>query len=206
MKLIIGLGNPGLKYEVTRHNIGFVITDFASEYLKIKLKPGKGQWIEGQGTINSEDVYLLKPMDYMNNSGTAVLDFIQKKKIDLNLNDILVILDDFQIPLGTIRIRKKGSDGGHNGLSDIIYHLNSVEFPRMRVGIGKNELIKKEEYIDFVLGNFQKEEIEVIKKLKPVFNNCIMSFINDGLVNTMNKYNKNYLSDSSVNTSDNLKQ
>ena len=191
MKLIVGLGNPGSKYELTRHNIGFIILDFFAESLNISFKAGKGDWLEAKGKIGDEDVYLLKPLTYMNNSGVAILEFMEKTGSDIK--DVLVIVDDFQIPLGMIRVRKGGSDGGHNGLSSIIYHLNSDEFPRMRAGIGRNEALKKEDFIDFVLGNFDKEEIENIKKLIPEYMKCIRSFITDGLTITMNTFNKMHL-------------
>ena len=188
MKLIVGLGNPGSKYELTRHNIGFIILDFFAESLNISFKAGKGDWLEAKGRIGDEDVYLLKPLTYMNNSGIAILEFMEKTGADIK--DVLVIVDDFQILLGMIRVRKDGSDGGHNGLSSIIYHLNSDEFPRMRIGIGRNEALKKEEFIDFVLGIFDKEEIEIIKKLMPDYIGCIKSFIMNGLTITMNSFNK----------------
>jgi len=191
VKLIVGLGNPGSKYELTRHNIGFIILDFFAESLSINFKVGKGDWLEAKGRIGEEDVYLLKPLTYMNNSGVAILEFMEKTGAEIK--DVLVIVDDFQIPLGTIRVRKGGSDGGHNGLSSIIYHLNSDEFPRMRAGIGRNEALKKDDFIDFVLGNFDKEEIEIIKKLMPEYMNCIRSFITDGLTITMNTFNKMHL-------------
>lgn len=191
MKLIVGLGNPGSKYELTRHNIGFIILDFFADSLSINFKAGKGDWLEAKGRIGEEDVYLLKPLTYMNNSGVAILEFMEKTGADIK--DVLVIVDDFQIPLGMIRVRKGGSDGGHNGLSSIIYHLNSDEFPRMRAGIGRNEALKKDDFIDFVLGNFDMEEIEIIKKLMPEYMKCIRSFITDGLTITMNTFNKMHL-------------
>ena len=191
MKLIVGLGNPGSKYELTRHNIGFIILDFFAESLSINFKAGKGDWLEAKGRLGDEDVYLLKPLTFMNNSGIAILEFMEKTGADIK--DVLVIVDDFQIPLGMIRVRKGGSDGGHNGLSSIIYHLNSDEFPRMRAGIGRNEALKKDDFIDFVLGNFDMEEIEIIKKLMPEYMKCIRSFITDGLTITMNTFNKMHL-------------
>lgn len=180
-----------MKYELTRHNIGFIISDFFAESLNTVFLPGKGEWLEAKGRIGDEDVCILKPLTFMNNSGIAILEFMEKTGADIK--DVLVIVDDFQIPLGMIRVRKGGSDGGHNGLSSIIYHLNSDEFPRMRIGIGKNEVLKKDEFIDFVLGNFDKEEIEIIRKLMPEYLNCIRSFISDGLTITMNSFNRMYL-------------
>lgn len=197
MKLIIGLGNPGTKYELTRHNIGFIALDFFASFLNIKFTEGKGDWLEAKGKIGDEEVYLIKPLTYMNNSGTAVLEFMEKHELNIenaeNIKDILVVVDDFQIPLGMLRVRKNGSDGGHNGLSSIIYHLNSDEFPRMRIGIGKDEALAKDEFIDFVLGTFEKEEIEIIKKLIPDYIDCMNSFVTDGLTKTMNNFNKKFI-------------
>lgn len=200
MKLIIGLGNPGSKYEVTRHNIGFIALDQFASYLNIKFTAGKGDWFEAKGKIGNEDLYLIKPATYMNNSGIAVKEFIEKHKTEFtaeteesDLKNILTVVDDFQIPLGMIRVRKSGSDGGHNGLSSLIYHLDSDKFPRMRIGIGKEEVPAKEEFIDFVLGIFEKEEIEIIKKMIPVYIDCMKSFVTDGLTKTMNNYNKFFI-------------
>lgn len=200
MKLIIGLGNPGSKYELTRHNIGFIALDFLASFLNINFSEGKGDWLEAKGKIGNEDLYLIKPTTYMNNSGIAVNQFMEVHKTELtefseepDLKDILVVVDDFQIPLGMIRVRKNGSDGGHNGLSSIIYQLDSDEFPRMRIGIGKEEVPSKEEFIDFVLGIFEKEEIEILKKMMPFYIDCMKSFVTDGLTKTMNNYNKIFI-------------
>lgn len=191
LKLIAGLGNPGSQYELTRHNIGFIILDLFASHLKTNFKEGKGDWYECTVKVGNEDIFLAKPMTFMNNSGTAINELVKKHSIDIK--DVLVIVDDFQIPLGTIRVRKNGSDGGHNGLSSIIYHLNSDEFPRMRIGIGTDEPIRKDYFVDFVLGDFEKMEIEKIKKLIPDYISCIESFIKYGVTKTMNSYNKSFL-------------
>jgi PTH1 family peptidyl-tRNA hydrolase len=127
----------------------------------------------------------------MNNSGIAVEEFLTNNEI--SPNNLLVVYDDFQLPLGTIRLRTKGSDGGHNGISSVIYHLNTMDFPRMRIGIGKDETIIKDEYIDFVLTQFDKDEKEKIKTLLPNYYNCILSYINEDIMETMNKFNRNFL-------------
>ncbi|MEP7145455.1 MAG: aminoacyl-tRNA hydrolase [bacterium] len=191
MKLIVGLGNPGAKYKLTRHNIGFIVLDEFAHKFDITFKEGIGDWWEGEGKIADKDVYVMKPATYMNNSGTAVKDFTEKNNIDIR--DILIVVDDFQIPLGTIRFRKKGSDGGHNGLSSIINNLDTEDFPRMRIGIGNNIDIRKEDYIDFVLGNFNRKETGIIKKLIPDFNYAIQSFITDGILHAMNSYNRSFI-------------
>lgn len=197
MKLIVGLGNPGNKYVLTRHNIGFIAVDYVSDYLRLSFKEGKGDWYELNGTYKGTDFFVIKPVTYMNNSGVAVLDFVSKHKIALN--DILIVYDDFQIPLGSIRVRENGSDGGHNGISSIIYHLNTLDFPRMRIGIGKNQTLNfknnkiKEQFVDFVLTNFEEDEIEKIKSIMPYYKDCILSFIESDIRTTMNSFNKNFL-------------
>lgn len=191
MKLIIGLGNPGRKYELTRHNIGYQILDYIADYLKVRFKPAKGEWYGASGNYNGFEFYFMKPSTFMNNSGEAVIDFLTSNKIPLN--NILVVYDDFQIPLGMIRIRTKGSDGGHNGIASIIYRLETMSFPRMRIGIGKDTLINKEDCIDFVLSDFSKEEIETMKELFPVYKDCILSFISGNMADTMNRFNRNFL-------------
>ncbi|MBK8981765.1 MAG: aminoacyl-tRNA hydrolase [Ignavibacteria bacterium] len=191
MKLIVGLGNPGVKYVYNRHNIGFIILDHFAANKNIKFKAGKGDWYECGLKLNGEDVFLLKPVTYMNNSGSAVTGFCELHEI--KQNDVLVIFDDFQLQLGTIRVRKKGSDGGHNGISDIIYRMNTNEIPRMRVGIGNEEVLNKDEFIDFVLSDFSKDEFIILKKLMPEFEKCIISFITEDIKVTMNNFNKSFL-------------
>jgi peptidyl-tRNA hydrolase, PTH1 family len=190
LKLIVGLGNPGKKYELTRHNIGYLILDYIAEYLKIKFNPSKGDWYGAKGNYNNSEFYLMKPTTFMNNSGEAVQDFLTSNNI--SLNNVLIVCDDFQIPFGMIRLRTKGSDGGHNGVSSIIYHLNSMSFPRMRIGIGK-DVLNKEDYIDFVLSDFNKDEMFQLNELFPIYKDCILSFLSEDLKITMNKFNKNYL-------------
>lgn len=190
MKLIVGLGNPGNKYELTRHNIGYQILDYIADYLKVKFKPAKGEWYGVSGLYGDFEYYLMKPITFMNKSGEAVYDYLTNNNIPLN--NILVVCDDFQIPLGMIRVRTKGSDGGHNGIADIIYRLNTMTFPRMRIGIGK-EVLKKEEYVDFVLTNFTDEDVSELKEMFPIYKDCILSFIREDINYVMNKYNRNFL-------------
>jgi peptidyl-tRNA hydrolase, PTH1 family len=194
LKLIAGLGNPGKKYELTRHNIGFQILDYIADYLNVRFKPEKGDWYGVSGKYKDSEFYLMKPTTFMNNSGEAVQDFLTSNNIPLN--NILIVCDDFQIPFGTIRLRTKGSDGGHNGVSSIIYHLNSLSFPRMRIGIGK-EILNKEDYIDFVLSDFNKKEIKLLNELIPIYKDCILSFLCEDIKVTMNKFNKNFLQEDS---------
>ena len=202
MKLIVGLGNPGNKYAFTRHNIGFMIIDYISNFLNTELRPGKGDWFGIDCNYEGDDIYLMKPTTFMNNSGTAVIDFILRNNIDIK--DILVVYDDFQIPLGTIRVRTNGSNGGHNGISSVIYHLNTLDFARMRIGIGNADLINKEDYIDFVLSNFTEEETIKIKEMMVNYKDCVLSYVKEDVLNTMNRFNKNFLDPIKDNKEDNL--
>lgn len=191
MKLIVGLGNPGLKYEFTRHNAGYLAIDELAKSVGLEFKPAKGDWWGVESEINNKRFYLMKPSTYMNASGNAIYDFLKERKIPLS--DILVVYDDIQLPLGTIRVRSNGSDGGHNGISNIIYSLETLEFPRMRIGIGSDKPINPNEYSNFVLSRFSDSEAEKLKILAPIFKDCILCFIEEGIISTMNKYNKNFI-------------
>lgn len=202
MKLIVGLGNPGIRYAFTRHNIGFIVIDYITEYLKQELKPAKDEWYGTECEFEGANCYFMKPTTFMNNSGLAVLNFMVKNEIDLK--DILIVYDDFNIPLGTIRVRNQGSDGGHNGLSSIIYHLNTLDFPRMRIGIGSDNQVTKEEYTEYVLSPFSEKEAEKINEMMPHYKDCILNFLKEDIISTMNKYNKNFFDIESDLTKDNL--
>ncbi len=196
MKLIVGLGNPGSKYALTRHNAGFIILDYLAEYLGCDFKAGKGEYYSALAKFSGEEFLLIKPTTYMNNSGIAVLEVLEIFP-DIQLKDILIVYDDFQLKLGTIRIRESGSDGGHNGISSVIYNLNSMDIPRMRIGTGKGEEMKKEEFVDFVLSNFTETELEEIKNLLPTYRDCVLSFIKEPFKSVMNRYNKHFLEEES---------
>ena len=166
-KFIIGLGNPGKKYDKNRHNIGFLfLQEFAKNYnssflLKNKLKSNYAELIL-EGVIYR----LFMPTTYMNNSGEAIRAIIDWFKIDKD--KLIIVVDDIDIPLGKIRVRKKGSSGGHNGLKSIINHLNSKEFLRIRIGIGSPPIIEKDKTyntISHVLGNFSKSEKLILNKI-----------------------------------------
>ena len=186
-----GLGNPGIKYSLTRHNVGFFVIDVLCKRHGLNLKPGKGEWAEAHFRYHGEDVLLMKPLTYMNRSGLAVSDLIRKKELDVE--DLLVIVDDFQIPLGTIRVRDKGSDGGHNGLASIAYELETEEYARLRLGIGREGNIRKDEYVDFVLGEFTEDEFELIGKMINIYADCAENFAVNGLASTMNSFNRSHL-------------
>ncbi|MFC7394731.1 aminoacyl-tRNA hydrolase [Scopulibacillus cellulosilyticus] len=160
MKLIVGLGNPGSKYEHTRHNIGFEAIDAISEKHQIPLTKTKFNALYGKGKINDEDILLVKPLTYMNLSGEAVAPLMNFYK--LSIDDLLVIYDDMDLAVGKIRLRKKGSAGGHNGIKSLIAHLGTQDFKRIRVGIGRPD--GRQPVIDYVLQRFGENEKDTISQ------------------------------------------
>lgn len=184
MKLIVGLGNPGKEYENTRHNTGYIFIDSFAEKLNISFDKQKFNGLYAETTINGEKILLVKPLSFMNLSGEVVEKFVNFYKIDIN--DILVISDDLDMEVGRIRLRYKGSSGGHNGLKNIAFHLNTEDFKRLKIGISNNKLMDTK---DYVLGKFSKEEKEVIEKMKPTINELLQDFLNLDFDRLMGKYN-----------------
>lgn len=182
--LIVGLGNIGPDYQNTRHNVGFMIVDKLAEKKEVSFTPvryGDVAKLRYKGRI----FILLKPSTYMNLSGKAIDFWLKKEKIDLE--NMLVILDDVAIPLGTIRIKTKGGDGGHNGLNNIISILGTNMFSRLRFGIGDG--YTKGSQVQFVLGQWSPEEMEVLKPRVDYAADAILSFGTAGVSRTMNVFN-----------------
>ncbi len=186
MYVVVGLGNPGAKYELTRHNIGFQILDRFARKNKLKFISSKKDYVYSEGVMNSSDFFLMKPTSFMNLSGVPVLDFLDDHSVDIE--NILVLVDDVNLPVGEIRLRKSGSDGGHNGIKSIIYHLQSDSFPRLRFGIG-NEF-EKGEMAEFVLAKFVKEELIVINKSVEFAVELIEEFVSGGYKLMLDFYSK----------------
>lgn len=184
--MVVGLGNPGRSYQKTRHNLGFRVVDLLAEKHKKKLKGGKGEYLYCQLEVEGRKVYLLKPLTFMNNSGQAVLDSLGF--FSLTPPELFVICDDVNLPLGKLRIREKGSDGGHKGLGSIIYHLGSEDFPRLRLGIGPPPEDKELE--DFVLEKFKKDERLTVEQLIQKGVLAVESSVVLGLKESMNRFNQ----------------
>ena len=185
MYLIVGLGNPEPEYSNTRHNMGFnVINKIAKEY-QINVTQKKYQGLFGTGEIDGQKVLLLKPQTFMNESGKSILKFKNYYKIP-NEN-CLIIYDDIDLEKGTIRIRKKGSAGSHNGMKSVIEYLGTEDFPRLRVGIGSPEF--KNDLINYVLGIISKEEQVVLNKGIEEATQAAIEFIKNGIEVAMNVYN-----------------
>lgn len=159
MFLIVGLGNPGTKYAETRHNVGFDAIDYLAAQYNIKITKLKNKALIGDGIIQGNKVVLAKPQTFMNLSGESVYELSRYYKI--KPENIIVIYDDINLPVGSIRIREKGSDGGHNGMKSIIYMINTIEFPRVRIGVGLPDN-KDYDLADYVLSRFSKEEKQEI--------------------------------------------
>jgi PTH1 family peptidyl-tRNA hydrolase len=184
MYVIVGLGNPGKKYENTRHNLGFITIDKLAEENGINVSKLKFKALVGEGRLSSERVLLVKPQTYMNLSGESVREIMNFYKLEPE--NLIVIYDDFDIDVGTIRIRKFGSAGTHNGMKSIIYQLQSDRFPRIRIGTGSDHMGN---LIDFVTGGFTKEEVPL---LESAVNNGVKAcqcIISDGVDKAMNLYN-----------------
>jgi len=185
VRLVVGLGNPGRRYQKTRHNLGYRVVDLLAEKYKKGFKAGKGEYLYCQLKIEGKEVYLLKPLTFMNDSGQAVFDFLGF--FNLTPPELFVICDDINLPLGKLRLREKGSDGGHKGLSSIIYHLVSEEFPRLRLGIGP--LPEGNVLEDFVLKKFKKEEEKSVEEMICKGALTVENSIVYGLNDSMNRLN-----------------
>lgn len=188
MKLIVGLGNPGVAYSRNRHNIGFAcLRHFARNY-NIRLDKKQSQARTGSGNIDGETVFLARPQTFMNLSGKSVSRLVNRFKVDFD--DLIVIHDDLDLPLGRIRIRQGGGSGGHKGIESIIGELGSRSFIRVRIGISRpSKNASEDEIIDYVLSDFTPEEERVIKKAIARVSDAIICLIAEGLEAAMNRYN-----------------
>ena len=184
--MIVGLGNPGRQYETTRHNAGFICLDLLSEKHGIKITKLKFKSLMGDGRINGRRCLLLKPQTFMNLSGEAVRDAAEFYKIPPER--IIVICDDITLDPGKIRIRRKGSAGGQNGMKNIIYHLNSDNFPRIKVGIGAKPN-PDYDLADWVLSHFTKDEAKLIKEAAEKAVGSVEYMVEDKIDKAMSEYN-----------------
>ena len=185
MKVVIGLGNPGKKYEKTRHNIGFIAIDNLRKKLNVNDEREKFQALVSEKNIDGEKVIFLKPQTFMNLSGNSVIEIVNFYKLDPK-KDIIVIYDDMDLSFGDIRIREKGSSGGHNGIKSIISHIGE-EFIRIKCGIGA----KEKDAVEHVLGEFNQTEQKDLDEILEKINNCVIEMLSvQNLDRIMQKYNK----------------
>ncbi|MEG0371400.1 MAG: aminoacyl-tRNA hydrolase [Clostridium sp.] len=183
MYLVVGLGNPGKQYEGTRHNAGFEVVDYLCNKFAFDMGRERFRGNFGEYILGTEKIVFLKPLTYMNLSGEALVQAASFYKIEPE--NIIVIYDDMAIDTGRIRLRPSGSDGGHNGMKSIIHSLQSREFARIRVGIGK----APRNIVDYVLGKYSNDEREIINRSVEAAAKAVISIIEDGIQNAMNKYN-----------------
>lgn len=185
MKLIAGLGNIGTKYVFTRHNIGFMFADSIALNNNLTFRENsKLKCMMTTAKFDSEDYMIIKPTTFMNLSGESIRTVIDYYKI--SVEDIIIVYDDLSLPLGKIRFRANGSDGGHNGIKSIIQHLGTQNFARLKMGIGPQPNIPSEV---FVLQNFSKEELDIVKETLGIAKQGISCYFNEGIAAAQNKFN-----------------
>ena len=189
MKLIVGLGNPGRGYTNNRHNIGFICLNHFAKAQGIRFDQKQGLARTGSGGLADNEVVLAKPQTYMNQSGQSVSRLT--KRFNTKLDDLLVIHDDLDLPLGKIRIRQGGGSGGHKGVDSIITELGSQDFSRLRIGIGRpvTSEISEADIVAYVLSDFNPEEKQVVAQVVPRVSEAILYLLTEGLAAAMNKYN-----------------
>ena len=185
MRLIVGLGNPGLKYHGTRHNMGFRCVDLISKMWSIPIKERRSKAVLGRGIYYGQDVVLAKPRTFMNNSGQGVSYLLTR--FSAGLDHLLVIYDDMELPLGRLRIRPSGSAGGHKGAESMISILGTQAFPRMRLGIGPPP--EEQDPVDFVLGRFSKEESVVVERSVETAVKAVECWLQEDIDIAMNRFN-----------------
>ena len=192
VRLIVGLGNPGAKYTGNRHNIGFMCIDHFAKDNSLSFTRSSSRAKIAEGRIAGHDIVLAKPQTFMNNSGVSVGGLVRKFKV--KFENLIVIHDDLDLPLGRIRIRLGGSSAGHKGINSIVQHIGNQEFIRVRIGIGRpngQETAKngEDEVISHVLGDFTPEEKELMQQVIPCVNEALQYLLTLGLIETMNQYN-----------------
>ncbi len=185
LNLIVGLGNPGERYKNSRHNLGYRVVDLLAEKKKKGFEPGRGEFLFCEIQTRGERIYLVKPLTFMNSSGVAVVEAIDDFRS--GIENLLVICDDVNLPLGKIRIRQKGTDGGHKGLRSIIYQLSSIDFARLRMGIGDTpEMVDLEE---FVLRDFEEEQKEKASEMVEKAVLAVENMLTYGMEDSMSRFN-----------------
>ena len=176
MRAIIGIGNPGSSYQFNKHNAGFLLIDYFAKLNSINFIPSKYSYYQATSTIDQTSYVLIKPTTYVNESGIAAAEVINNFK--LSREDLLVVCDDVYLDLGSFKAKLSGGDGGHNGLSSIIYHLNTIDFPRIKIGVGRSTEVKK--LVDHVLSDFSDEDEPILTDVFKNSSTLIREFITGG--------------------------
>lgn len=198
MKVVAGLGNPGPQYEVTRHNVGFLVVDALADAHGLRFGPRKFEAETARGRVAGEEVLLAKPQTYMNLSGRSLAPLVAFYKVAPE--DLLVVHDDLDLELGRIQVRERGGDGGHNGLKSIVAELGTREFRRLRLGIGRprppegapaaSAAAPRGQVVDHVLSAFDQDEIPALERVIARAVEAIESVLRDGIAQAMNRYNQ----------------
>lgn len=184
--MVVGLGNPGKKYEMTRHNVGFNTIDVLADKFGVRVDKIKHKALCGETIIDGEKILFVKPQTFMNLSGESVMDIQKFYKVPIE--NIIVIYDDLDLPVGKVRIKKKGSSGTHNGMKSVIYLLKDENFPRIRIGIGTP--VDKSQLINYVIGEFSKSERVLINEAIDSSVDAVVEIIKSNVDTAMNKFNK----------------
>jgi PTH1 family peptidyl-tRNA hydrolase len=187
VKLIVGLGNPGPRYRGTRHNVGFRVVDAFASRLAIPLEHSRFDCHFGRGRVHGIDVGLLEPQTFMNSSGSAVAAALRFLPVEEVSSDLLVVYDDADLPLGRLRLRPRGGDGGHLGLRSLIACLGTQELPRLRFGIGRSS--DSEDTVTHVLQRFSSSESEVVEQALERASVAVEAFLTEGVVAAMDRFN-----------------
>ncbi len=185
MKIIAGLGNPGREYENTKHNVGFMTLDILADKLGIEIRKLRFKALIGEGRIGTEKVILVKPQTYMNLSGESLREIVSFYKIEME--DLIVIYDDIDIPVGTLRIRSRGSAGTHNGMRSVVYQLQDDGFPRIRVGIGGEK--GGRDLVHYVISGFTGDDRDKMREAILKAADAAECIVTDGISTAMNRYN-----------------
>ncbi|MBN1643275.1 MAG: aminoacyl-tRNA hydrolase [Dehalococcoidales bacterium] len=191
-RLIVGLGNPGMKYADSRHNIGFMCLNYFAQNLNLTFSRSRCQAKVTESRIADRETVLAKPQTFMNNSGVSTAGLVRRFKV--KTENLIVVHDDMDLPVGRIRVRLGGSSGGHKGINSILEHLGNQDFIRVRIGIGhpndtESSKMGEDEVIGYVLGGFTAEEKPIMKDVIPCVSEVLQSLLKDGVTATMNKFN-----------------
>ncbi len=185
MNLIVGLGNPGPKYENTRHNMGFKVIDSLADKHRISVNRRRCRSLLGSGRIEGKKVILAKPQTYMNLSGEALSGLLNYYQLEIP--DLIIVYDDVNLDLGRLRFRREGSAGGHNGIKSIIYHLDTEDFARLKLGIGTIDLLG--DMMDYVLSEFDPEDEKVAEEMIERATEALRIYLTEGITEAMNRFN-----------------
>jgi PTH1 family peptidyl-tRNA hydrolase len=183
MNVILALGNPGARYERTRHNIGWLVADAIAERLRIEFRPGRGEYYQGKGSWRGKEMLLVKPTTYMNNSGVAARQLVER--FGISPADILAVVDEIQFPVGRVQLKPSGSSGGHNGLESLITHLDTNGFPRLRCGVGRE--FRPGEMADYVLAPFPESQSRTVQEMIAEAADTALLWVAEGTARAMNR-------------------